>query len=211
MVRLWHRLMARKHSGPVRLKRVFIVQREPAFLEWLINALEEEEGLTVCGQSGTATEALEAVANLRPDLVLIDMRLADRRGPKLLRELKALDGEMKLLVVSMNDRGSYANRVLRAGGDGYIMRQEEPEEFIGAIRDVLEGHIYLSEAVLASGRMRQIKALPAGKVRASAELRDTGRLCGNRANRVAAPARGRSDAGCVRPTRGRSTLRRGDG
>jgi DNA-binding NarL/FixJ family response regulator len=87
--------------------------------------------------------------------VLVDISLPGRSGLDLIKELRSADCDVKLLVISMHDEALYADRVLRAGGDGYVMKQEDPEEIIQAIRDVLEGHIYVSEEVMegaASGK-----------------------------------------------------------
>ena len=97
---------------------------------------------------------------LKPHLVVVDISLPGMSGLELIKELRARNGGVKLLVVSMHDEALYADRVLRAGGDGYIMKQEDPEEIVHAIRDVLDGHIYVSEEVLA-GRPKAAPASPA--------------------------------------------------
>ena len=129
---------------------IFIVEDHPAFREGLAQILSQEEDLTVCGQAGNAARALRAITRLKPDLVLVDITLPGKSGLELIKELRAVDRKVKLLVISMHDEALYADRVLRAGGDGYIMKQEDPEEIIHAIRDVLGGRIYVSEQVLAS-------------------------------------------------------------
>ena len=103
----------------------------------------------MCGEAGDAEHALQAIARLKPDLVLVDITLPGKSGLELIKELRSRNSEVKMLVVSMHDEALYADRVLRAGGDGYIMKQEDPEEIVHAIRDVLGGHIYVSEEVLA--------------------------------------------------------------
>lgn len=104
----------------------------------------------VCGEADDATIALELIPSLRPDLVLVDLTLPGKSGLQLIKEIRALGLSIKLLVVSMHDEALYADRVLRAGGDGYLMKQEDPEEIIRAIHDVLAGHTYVSEEVMAS-------------------------------------------------------------
>jgi DNA-binding NarL/FixJ family response regulator len=132
--------------------RVFIVEDHPVFREGLAQTLASDGDLLVCGKAGNAEQALEAIAQLKPDLVLVDITLPGKSGLELVKELRAVDRRIKLLIVSMHDEALYADRVLRAGGDGYIMKQEDPEEIVHAIRDVLSGHIYVSEAVLADMR-----------------------------------------------------------
>jgi DNA-binding NarL/FixJ family response regulator len=83
-------------------------------------------------------------------LVLVDIGLPGKNGLDLIKEIRVSNRSVKLLVVSMHDEALYADRVLRAGGDGYVMKQQDPEEIIHAIRDVLAGHIYVSDEVMAS-------------------------------------------------------------
>ena len=138
-----------KNNTPAPIK-VFSVEDHPTFRKGLAEILRGERDLKVCGHAGTATEALRSIARLRPDLVLVDITLPGKSGLDLIKELRARDGAIKILVLSMHDEAIYATRVLRAGGNGYIMKQEDPEEIIRAVRDVLQGHIYVSERVLAS-------------------------------------------------------------
>jgi DNA-binding NarL/FixJ family response regulator len=135
--------------------QVFIVEDHPVFREGLVQILSAASGLAVCGQAGSAEQALRDIPASGPALVLVDLSLPGKSGLELVRELRALDPKLKLLVVSMHDEALYADRVLRAGGDGYIMKQEDPEELVHAIQDVLAGHIYVSEAVLA-GRSKPV-------------------------------------------------------
>ncbi len=142
-------------------KKIFIVEDHPAFREGLAQFLSDEEGLAICGQAGTAEEALQEIGRLKPDLVLVDISLPGKSGLELIKELRSQNRKLKLLVVSMHDEALYAARVLGAGGDGYIMKQEDTEEILCAIQDVLAGHIYVSEEVLAGARNGSGK--PAGK------------------------------------------------
>jgi DNA-binding NarL/FixJ family response regulator len=130
--------------------RIFMVEDHPAFREGMVQIISGEKDLSVCGQAGDADHALQAIGRLKPDLVLVDITLPGKSGLELIKELRARKSKVKILVVSMHDEALYADRVLRAGGDGYIMKQEDPEEIVHAIRDVLCGHIYVSEEVLAS-------------------------------------------------------------
>ncbi|MBK5292604.1 MAG: response regulator transcription factor, partial [Acidobacteriia bacterium] len=103
---------------------------------------------------------------------LVDITLPGRSGLELIKKLRAENRQIKLLVVSMHDEALYADRVLRAGGDGYIMKQEDPEEIIHAIRDVLAGHIYVSEEVLNSGAKAAPKPAATAKSQAIDQLTD---------------------------------------
>jgi DNA-binding NarL/FixJ family response regulator len=139
---------AKPVRGPVR-KKVFIVEDHPVFREGLVQVISREHDLQVCGQAGDAEGAFEEIKRLKPDLALVDISLPGKNGLALIKEIREVNRRVKLLVISMHDEALYANRVLRAGGDGYIMKQEDPEEVVDAIRDVLAGHIYVSEEVLA--------------------------------------------------------------
>jgi DNA-binding NarL/FixJ family response regulator len=146
--------------------RIFMVEDHPAFREGLEQIISGEKDLSVCGEAGDADHALRAITRLKPDLVLVDITLPGKSGLELIKELRSRNSKVRILVVSMHDEALYADRVLRAGGDGYIMKQEDPEEIVHAIRDVLGGHIYVSEEVLAgtaktSGkRADQLEARP---------------------------------------------------
>jgi DNA-binding NarL/FixJ family response regulator len=107
-----------------------------------------EKDLMVCGEAGDAESALSAIQSLRPDLVLVDITLPGESGLDLIKKVRVSEPGTKMLVISMHDEALYADRVLRAGASGYIMKQEDPDEIVHAIRDVLGGHIYVSEEVL---------------------------------------------------------------
>lgn len=130
-------------------KTVFIVDDHPVFREGLVQVIEGEVDLKVCGEAGDAEHALEAIPLCRPDVVVVDISLPGKSGLELIRAVRSLNGGVKLLVVSMHDEALYADRVLRAGGDGYVMKQEDPHEIVRAIRDVLDGRIYVSEEVFS--------------------------------------------------------------
>lgn len=132
-------------------RRIFVVEDHPVFCEGLVRLITAEKDLMVCGQTADGEKALKSISDLKPDLALIDLGLPGKSGLGLIKEVRARKLPVKLLVVSMYDEAIYAQRVLRAGGDGYIMKQEDPSEIINAIRDVLAGRIYVSEDVMASG------------------------------------------------------------
>lgn len=128
--------------------KVFIVEDHPVFREGLAQTLNAEPDLSVCGKACSAEQALEAIPRFKPDVVLVDLTLPGKSGLQMIKEIRNTDRNIKLLVVSMHDESLYANRVLRAGGDGYVMKQEDPEEIVRAIRDVLNGYLYVSEEVV---------------------------------------------------------------
>jgi DNA-binding NarL/FixJ family response regulator len=133
--------------GYTTSKRVFIVEDHPVFRETLMQIVNREKDLTVCGKASNAEQAFEAIGRVKPDLVLVDITLPGRNGLELVKELRAVDREIKLLVVSMHNAALYADKALQAGGNGYIRKQGDPEELIDAMRAVLGGRIYVSKDV----------------------------------------------------------------
>lgn len=130
-------------------KQILIVDDHPMMREGLAQLIDHEPDLTAAIQASTAAQALEAIALRRPDLALIDISLPDKNGLELIKDLQALYPDLPTLVVSMHDESLYAERVLRAGGRGYIMKQEGGRKLMDAIRQVLAGQIYVSEKVSA--------------------------------------------------------------
>jgi len=129
--------------------RILIVDDHPMMREGLRTLISREHDLAVCGEAETAGQALDAVANLKPDLVLADISLPGRNGVELIKDIRSLQPAVLILVISMHDESLYAERVLRAGARGYIMKQESGPTMIQAIRQVLAGRIYLSDKMSA--------------------------------------------------------------
>jgi len=125
--------------------RIFLVDDHPLVREWLGNLIHQQADLDVCGEADAAGPALEAIAKLKPDIVIVDIALKDGSGLELLRNLKAVRPAMPSVVLSMHDEQLYAERALRAGARGYIMKREATKNVIEAIRQVREGKLYLSE------------------------------------------------------------------
>jgi DNA-binding NarL/FixJ family response regulator len=139
----------KENSSPAAPRRVFIVKDHMVFREGLVQTIKRQADLIICGQSEGDEKALQDIPRLMPELVLVDITLSGKSGLELIKDVRAQNSKVKLLVLSMHDEARYADRVLRAGGDGYILRKEDPEEIVHAIRDVLGGHIYVSEEVMA--------------------------------------------------------------
>jgi DNA-binding NarL/FixJ family response regulator len=130
-------------------KRVLIVDDHPMMREGLAQLIDQEPDLSVCGQADRAAQAMDDIAANLPDLVLLDISLPDRSGLELIKDVHALHSELPILVVSMHDETLYAERVLRAGGRGYVMKQEGGKILMQAMRQVLSGQIYVSEKISA--------------------------------------------------------------
>jgi DNA-binding NarL/FixJ family response regulator len=116
----------------------------------LAQLINHEAGLEVCGEAGTGREALALIPKLKPNLVLADISLPDTNGLELVKNLQASFPKVAVLVISMHDESMYAERVLRAGGRGYIMKQEGGRKLLEAIQRVLSGEVYVSEKMSAS-------------------------------------------------------------
>jgi DNA-binding NarL/FixJ family response regulator len=141
---------AKKPTRPPDQKRLFILDDHPMMREGLAQIINHETDLTVCGEAGTGREAVDLVARLKPDLLLADISLPDKSGLEVIKDLLALQAELAVLVISMHDESLYAERVLRAGARGYIMKQEGGRKLLEAIRRVLSGQIYVSEKISAN-------------------------------------------------------------
>ena len=141
--------MAKKPQAPTLppKKRVLIVDDHPIFRAGLIGLVNIESDLMVCGEAQDAVQAMSAVEKLQPDLVLLDMSLPGKSGLELLKDVRAMSPQTPVLIISMHDETLYAERVIRAGGRGYIMKQEGPEKIIHAIRKVLSGGISVSDGI----------------------------------------------------------------
>ena len=129
--------------------KVLIVDDHPMMREGLRTLISREGDLTVCGEAETTGQALDALTNLNPDLVLADIALPGRGGVDLIKDIRALRPAVLVLVISMHDELLYAERALRAGARGYITKQEATRKVMQAIRAVLQGNIYLSEKLLS--------------------------------------------------------------
>jgi DNA-binding NarL/FixJ family response regulator len=127
-------------------QRILIVDDHPIFRKGIVMLLEHEQDIIICGEAETATQAMGLVESHEFDLVIADISLKDTNGIELVKSLKALKPHLPVLVLSMHDESLYAERALRAGARGYLMKQAPPDELVAAIRQVLRGDLYLSAA-----------------------------------------------------------------
>jgi DNA-binding NarL/FixJ family response regulator len=130
-------------------KRILIVDDHPMMRTGLAQLIDNEGDLKVCAEADNAGQAIDIVAKQKFDLALLDISLPDKNGLELIKDIRALCPGLPILVVSMHDEMIYAERVLRAGGRGYIMKQEGGVKFLAAIRQVLSGQIYVSQHMSA--------------------------------------------------------------
>jgi len=135
-------------SGPTR-KRILVVDDHPILREGLTQLINIQPDLMVCGEAENASQALSALSTSKPDLVLVDISIPGRSGFELVKDIQAMHPEIPVLGLSMHDELLYAERLLRAGARGYIMKRERPEKLVEAIRHVLGGNTYVSEKMAA--------------------------------------------------------------
>ena len=149
--------MATKKAPPPKQqpRSIYIVDDHPLFREGLAGIIRQRPDLRICGQADTAAKAFEEIRKLRPDILVTDIGLPGKSGLELLKDIHAFRPGLPVLVISMHDEMVYAERALRAGGRGYIMKLEGPEKIIEAIVTVLGGGIYLSPKI-AAGILEQV-------------------------------------------------------
>jgi len=139
--------MAVKTTRKTQKHRILVVDDHPIVREGLTTIINQQADLMVCGEAEDAQTALEAVAQLQPDLVIIDVSLKGVNGIELIKHIQKRYEKTAVLVLSMHVESLYVERVLRAGARGYIMKQEGTEKVITAIQQVLAGEIYVSDAI----------------------------------------------------------------
>lgn len=129
--------------------RVLIVDDHPIVRRGLAQLIEQEPDLEVCGEAADAETAVTAMEKLDPDIALVDLMLKGASGTDLIKNLKARWANTPILVLSMHDEAVYAERALRAGAHGYIMKEEATGQVLTALRKVLGGDVYVSERMVS--------------------------------------------------------------
>ena len=127
--------------------RIMVVDDHPIMREGLTRVIEEASDLAVCAQAESIQRALELIEKAQPDLIIVDIGLGGTNGLELIKDVKARYPKLPVLVHSMHEEQVYAQRSLQAGARGYLMKQEPAAKLLRAIRQVLSGEIYLSEAM----------------------------------------------------------------
>jgi len=128
-------------------KSVLIIDDHLVVRQGLKHLIDQEEGLMACGDAGDASKGMEAIDRLNPDVVLVDISLPGMNGIEFVKNAKASHPDLRIVVFSMHDESLYAERVLRAGALGYVMKKADSEELITALRKALRGEIHTSGAV----------------------------------------------------------------
>jgi DNA-binding NarL/FixJ family response regulator len=129
--------------------KILIVDDHPIVRQGLAELINHEQDLIVCGQAEEAHEALRIIKETGPNMVIVDISLKETSGIELIKDIKAQYPNLPVLALSMHDESLYAERSLRAGAKGYIMKAEATEKVISAIRKILGGQIYVSDRMAA--------------------------------------------------------------
>jgi DNA-binding NarL/FixJ family response regulator len=133
-----------------RVRRVLIADDHPVVRLGLRRIVEQEDDLTVCGEAETVAETRAAIEDLQPDILITEITLRQADGIELVRHVRAHHPQLPILVLSAQDESLYAERMLTVGANGYIMKQASSEQFLTSLRRVLDGNIYVSDAVGAN-------------------------------------------------------------
>jgi DNA-binding NarL/FixJ family response regulator len=134
-------------------KTVLVVDDHPLMRQGLALLINQQQDMQVCGEAEEAQAAMQAITQLRPDIMILDISLKGPDGIELLKNIRATDPDLPVLILSMHDEAIYAERALRARANGYIMKQEATEKVLVAVRRILSGEVYLSERM--SNKMLQ--------------------------------------------------------
>jgi DNA-binding NarL/FixJ family response regulator len=142
--------MTRKTSEDNNRTRIFVVDDHPLVREGLANLINQEEDLAVCGEAEDSAGAIAGIEESQPNVALIDISLKNESGLDLVKKLEERFPLVALIVVSMHEEALYAERALRAGAKGYVMKRETSKNVLTAIRRVLAGDVYVSERVVTA-------------------------------------------------------------
>jgi DNA-binding NarL/FixJ family response regulator len=149
-----------RHELASRPAQVLIVDDHPILRHGIAQLVQREPDLQPCGEAGSVEEAMDVMARQPVDMVIVDLSLNDRSGMDLIRTTRQRHPKVHCLVLSMHDENLHAERALRAGARGYVMKQEATRKIVTALRRVREGHIYVSDA-LGSQMLQRLAATPA--------------------------------------------------
>jgi DNA-binding NarL/FixJ family response regulator len=143
--------------------RVLLVDDHPIVRQGLALLIDRETDLSVCGEADGAHSAFHAIQTLRPDIVVLDISLNGPDGLEVLKEIRVKTGSLPVLILSMHDESIYAERAMRAGANGYIMKQEATEKVLVAIRRILQGDVYLSDRLTTTMLQQYVRGGAATK------------------------------------------------
>ena len=130
---------------PAAKYRIMLVDDHPVTRQGVAALINRESDLCICGEADSAPVGLSLIQKLKPDLIIIDIMLKTTSGIELIKNARVFDPALRILVMSMHDESLYAERALRAGAMGYIMKMEASDKIVAAIRRVMEGELYFSD------------------------------------------------------------------
>jgi DNA-binding NarL/FixJ family response regulator len=143
-------------NGAPHRKKIFVVDDHPIVRQGLAQMLNREANLVVCGDAEDASTVLQAIVTIKPDMLIIDISLKGPDGLDLLKNIRARYASLPVLILSMHDESIYAERALRAGANGYIMKHEATEMVLVAVRQILNHETYVSDRVASKILQRYI-------------------------------------------------------
>lgn len=141
-------MKATKQPGGMR-KKVLLVDDHPLLREGLSRIINQQENLIVCGEAGNASGGLAAVNRLHPDIVIVDISLEEGNGLDLIKDIRAHNPKLPILALSMHHEDLYAERAIRAGAKGYVMKHEPASAVMGALQKVLNGQLAVSDNIIS--------------------------------------------------------------
>jgi DNA-binding NarL/FixJ family response regulator len=141
--------------------KILLVDDHPLVREGLVNLISQQSDLEICGEAANELQALKLIGTVQPDVAIVDITLENGSGIELVKSIKALYPAVTVLVLSMHDELQHAERALRAGARGYIMKREAARKIIDGIRRVLAGQLYVSEVVAAMMVEKFVEGRPA--------------------------------------------------
>lgn len=143
--------------------RVLLVDDHPIVRQGLALLIDREPDLAVCGEADGAHSAFHAITTLRPDIVVLDISLSGPDGLDVLKDIRMKTASLPVLILSMHDESIYAERAMRAGANGYIMKQEATEKVLVAIRRILQGEVYLSDRLTSTMLQQYVRGSASAK------------------------------------------------
>ena len=158
---------AGEKSTPSAKKGVLIVDDHPLLRQGLALLINQQQDMHVCGEVEEAQAAMQAIAQRRPDIMILDISLNGPDGLELLKTIRATDPALPVLILSMHDEAIYAERALRARANGYIMKQEATEKVLVAVRRILNGEVYLSDHMSSKLLQQYVGGAPSMQSRIS--------------------------------------------
>lgn len=164
--------MAQNNTSSGKRFQVALVEDHPMFREHIGQLINRDLGMEVCGEADNIKDAMTLIRERKPDIAIVDITLRGSSGLELLKDLKAQEIDLPVLVLSMHDEDLYAERSLRAGAKGYITKNEASSEVIKAIRKVMNGEVYVSKRMTARLLERMTQKRQSSDIQGLASLAD---------------------------------------